>query len=427
MGFAGWLIAIGALLIVMYATSHIVARLPASPALIYFAIGIAAGPWGFDWLHPDPEAHAALLEHACELALVVSLFVTGSTVGSTLRVSHWRTPVRLATVAMTITIALLALFAHTALGFTIGAALFLAAALAPTDPVLASDVQVANAKDRDGLRFGLTGEAGLNDGAALPFVLAGLALLQVEGLAPESTLLWLASAAWGVVGGLGLGAGLGFFTGRWIVRRLRKRVQSEAAEPFLGLGLVAVVYGLATALHAYGFLAVFAASVALQWAAAGEGRREGTQAGAADRPIEALQQFNADLERLLEFAIVIVAGALFTIVDVPLSAIAVAAVLFLAIRPASVLIALRGTPLVREQRALASWFGIRGVGSLYYVFFALAHGWHGAEAERALGIVLGVVAISIFVHGISVTPLMSAYERHARWSARRKATTTRRA
>ena len=124
MGFAGWLVAIGGLLIVMYATSHVVARLPASPALIYFTIGIAVGPWGFDWLHPDPDAHAALLEPACELALVVSLFVTGSTVGSTLRVSHWRTPVRLATVAMVITIALLALFAHAVLGFAMGACVF---------------------------------------------------------------------------------------------------------------------------------------------------------------------------------------------------------------------------------------------------------------------------------------------------------------
>src|SRR3954465_4265831 len=115
MGFAGWVVAIGALLIVMYATSHIVARLPASPALVYFTIGIAIGPWGLDWLHPDVDEHAALLERACELALVVSLFVTGSNVGSTLRASHWRTPVRLATVAMVITIALLALFAHAVL------------------------------------------------------------------------------------------------------------------------------------------------------------------------------------------------------------------------------------------------------------------------------------------------------------------------
>src|SRR5689334_933593 len=185
MGFAGWLIAIGGLLVAMYATSHVVARVPASPALVYFVIGLALGPWGFDWLHLDVDAHGTLLERACELALVVSLFVSGSAVGSTLRVAYWRAPVRLATVAMVITIALLAGFVHVALGFSLAASLFLAAALAPTDPVLASDVQVADAQDRDRLRFGLTGEAGLNDGAALPFVLAGLALLPIDGLAPE--------------------------------------------------------------------------------------------------------------------------------------------------------------------------------------------------------------------------------------------------
>jgi len=429
MGFAGWLIAIGGLLVAMYATSHIVARLPVSPALLYFAVGLALGPWGFDWLHPDPEANAELLERACELALVVSLFVTGSAVGSTLRVSRWRAPVRLASVSMLVTIALVALFAHVVLGFGAGAALFLAAALAPTDPVLASEVQVADASDRDRLRFALTGEAGLNDGAALPFVLTGLALVPVEPLVPGSTLVWIASVTWGVLGGLALGAAAGLVTGRWLLRRTKDGVKSDTAEPFLGLGLVAVVYGSAMPLHLYGFLAVFAASAALQWTVAGEGRAQiATGDAQAAAPIEGLQRFNADLERLLEFAIVIVAGALFAASDVPLEAIAVAAVLFLVVRPLSVFIGLRGTPLGREQLALAAWFGIRGVGSLYYAFFAVAHGWRGEEAGRAVGIVLGVVAISIFVHGISVTPLMSAYERRrSAWATRRKGTTTPRA
>jgi NhaP-type Na+/H+ or K+/H+ antiporter len=124
-------------------------------------------------------------------------------------------------------------------------------------------------------------------------------------------------------------------------------------------------------------------------------------------------------------AVVIVVGALFAIVKVPLEAIAVAVALFVVIRPLSVLAALWGVPLEREQRALACWFGIRGVGSLCYVFYALTHGWEGAEAERVLGIVLGVVAISIFLHGISVTPLMSTYERHAGMVRRRKRPTVK--
>ena len=151
--------------------------MPASPALVYFVVGMALGPWGFDWLHPDPARHAVMLERACELAVIVSLFATGSAVGTTLRVAHWRVPVRLATVAMMLTIGLIALFAYFVLGLAAGAAVLLAGALAPTDPVLAGDVQVADAQDRDRLRFGLTGEAGLNDGAAFPFVLLGLALI----------------------------------------------------------------------------------------------------------------------------------------------------------------------------------------------------------------------------------------------------------
>lgn len=421
MEFAGWLIAIGVLLVAIHASSHVVARVPASPAIVYFVLGMALGPWGFDWLHPDPVKHTAVLERACELALIVSLFATGSAVGTTLRVAHWRVPVRLASVAMVLTIALIALFAHFVLGLGAGAAVLLAGALAPTDPVLAGDVQVADAQDRDRLRFGLTGEAGLNDGAALPFVLLGLAMLAGDEAGPREWGSLAFAAAWGAAGGLALGAALGLVAGRWVVRRVRAGVQSVGTDAFFGLGLVAVAYGAALMIDAYGFLAVFAAAVALQWTVAGEGRKEKGESGAPHPAIAPLQQFNSDLESLFEFAVVIVVGALFTIVAVPIETLAVAIVLFLIVRPLSVLVALGGVPLEREQRALACWFGIRGVGSLYYIFFALSHGWQGAEAERTLGIVLGVVAASIFLHGISVTPLMSAYERRARaWGARRK-------
>jgi NhaP-type Na+/H+ or K+/H+ antiporter len=137
-----------------------------------------------------------------------------------------------------------------------------------------------------------------------------------------------------------------------------------------------------------------------------------------------MQQFNADLESLFEFAVVIVIGALLTAVSIPVSAVALALVLFVLVRPIAVLVALAGVELEQEQRLLAGWFGIRGVGSLYYIFFAITHEWRGPEADYVLGLVLGVVASSIVLHGISVTPLMRAYERNARaWLARRKRTT----
>ena len=434
MDFSLWLIAIGVLLVVIHASSHVVARLPLSPAIVYFLFGMAIGPWGFDWVHVDPTGHPLLIERLCELAVLISLFATGSNLGSTLRGRHWGVPLRLATVGMLVTIAATAAFAYWALDMSAGAAIILAAALAPTDPVLAGDVQVSDAHDRDRLRFGLTGEAGLNDGAAFPFVMLGMGLLSLHDLGPGGWRWWAIDFAWAVAGGLAIGAILGLALGRWVLHRLRTGTNETGPDAFLGLGLVAVAYGIAVTVNAYGFLAVFAAAVALQWTVTESPQRDAAHKGkAAPMPppgeralaIAALQEFNSGLESLFEFGVVIMLGVLFTVVPIPWEALVVAIVLFVVIRPAAVFVALQRTPLEGMQRALAGWFGIRGVGSIYYAMFALNHGWVGPDAERMLGIVLGVVAASIFLHGISVTPLMTAYERQRARIARRKKKPTR--
>ena len=419
MEFSVWLIAIGGLLLVVHASNHLVARLPLSPAVLYFLVGALLGPWGFEWLSVDPARHAQLIERLCELAVLVSLFAAGSNVGTTLRGRHWGVPLRLASVAMVLTIVALAGFAYAVLEFPLGAAILLAAALAPTDPVLAGDVQVADPTDRDRLRFGLTGEAGLNDGAAFPFVMLGLGLLSLHDLGAGGWRWWVVDLAWAVTAGLGIGAGLGLGLGRWMLHRMRAGTSNAGSHAFLGLGLVAVAYGIAVVVHAYGFLAVFAAAVALQWTVSGADAARGAHPENEDASaIVALQRFNSDLESLFEFGLVIMLGALFAVVRIPLASLAVACMLFFIIRPAAVFLALRGTAMHGEQRALAAWFGIRGVGSMYYAFFALNHGWEGDAAQSTLGIILGVVVASIFAHGVSVTPLMTAYERHVR--ARKK-------
>jgi sodium/hydrogen antiporter len=437
MDFSIWLIAIGVLLVVIHASSHVVARLPLSPAIVYFLFGMAIGPWGFDWVRVDAGRHSLLIERLCELAVLISLFATGSNLGSTLRGRHWGVPLRLATVGMLVTIAATAAFAYWALDMPAGAALILAAALAPTDPVLAGDVQVSDARDRDRLRFGLTGEAGLNDGAAFPFVMLGMGLLSLHELGPGMWRWWAIDLAWAVVGGLAIGAVLGLTLGRWVLHRLRTGTNETGPDAFLGLGLVAVAYGIAVAVNAYGFLAVFAAAVALQWTVTESGESSAAQKGtAAPMPraseralaIAALQEFNSGLESLFEFGVVIMLGVLFTMVPIPWEALAVAIVLFVVIRPVAVFVALQRTRLEGMQRTLVAWFGIRGVGSIYYAMFALNHGWIGVDAERMLGIVLGVVAASIFLHGISVTPLMTAYEgQRARIAQRKKKPTSERA
>lgn len=423
MEFTYWVIGIGALLLAMSLGGAVIARSPLSPAIIYFALGVVLGPWGADWLTVDPLRHASLIERMCEVAVLVSLFATGSNVGGTLRGRHWNVPIRLASAAMVITIAGLTAFAFGVLHLSLGASILLAAILAPTDPVLASGVQVADAGDRDRLRFGLPGEAGLNDGAAFPFVMLGLGLLSLHDLGAGGWRWLVVDVAWAVAGGLVVGAILGAVLGRWLVRSYREDAGEAGNDAFLGLGLVAVAYGVAMVLHAYAFLAVFAAAVALQWTVSGAGSTHRTEpspapdavppegASASEDIVAPIQRFNEHLESLFEFGVMLVIGAFFATVHIPLASLAVIGTLFFVIRPLSVYLGLYGARLDRHQRVLASWFGIRGVGSLYYVMYAMTNGLSAATAEHLLGIVTAVIAASVVLHGVSVTPLMTLYGR----------------
>lgn len=419
-----WFIGIGAILILMNMSSALIARLPLSLAIFYLAIGLGVGPHGMDWLAIEPLQLSTTLETVCEIAVLVSLFATGSSVGSTLRRRHWSVPIRLASVAMLTTILLLTGLFYWALGFSLGAAILLAAILAPTDPVLAGDVQVIHQDDRDRLRFGLTGEGGLNDGAAFPFVMLGLGLLGLHDMGNLGWQWWAVDLAWSVVGGVLVGGLLGTVLGRWLLARNAADAAASGSDAFLGLGLVALAYGAAVALHASGFLAVFTASVALQWSVSPTGRREGgitsvqdavlaaaSPVAPATKPALPLQRFNEHLASLLEFGIVVIIGTMVGAVRIPLEALVVIAALFLVIRPLSVVLALRGGHLAPGQTLLASWFGIRGVGSLYYAMYAINQGVNGDDAQRLLGITVAVIVASILLHGISVTPLMAIYER----------------
>jgi len=419
-----WFIGIGSLLIVMNLASALIARLPLSLAILYLVIGIAIGPAGMGWVSVDPFLHSNALETISEVAVLVSLFACGSQVGSTLRGRHWSIPIRLASVAMLSTVVLLTAVAYWGLGFSLGAAVLLAAIIAPTDPVLAGDVQVLDQRDRDRLRFGLTGEGGLNDGAAFPFVMLGLGLLGLHPLGEYGWRWWAIDLAWAVVGGLLIGSAFGVALGRWLLARNGNAASASGSDAFLGLGLMAIAYGTALALQTYGFLAVFSASVALQWTVTGarsksagivdpkpENATGSPTAAATSRLAAPLQRFNEHLASLFEFGVVVIIGIMFAVVRIPLDAVIIIVALFVVIRPAAVMLALRHDPLAPGQTVLASWFGIRGVSSLYYVMYAINHGVDDQNAQRLLGITVAVIVVSILLHGISVTPLMALYER----------------
>src|SRR5688500_5802804 len=163
-GLTFWYLIAGGVLIAMALAGSVIRRLPLSTSTLYLLIGLVLGPMVLGRIRLDAIDDAALLHRLAEVAVIVSLFTAGLKIRMKWRDRRWRTVVRLASVSMIITVALVACAGVWGLGLTWGAAILLGAILAPTDPVLASDVQLEDAFDRDEVRFSLTGEAGLNDG-----------------------------------------------------------------------------------------------------------------------------------------------------------------------------------------------------------------------------------------------------------------------
>ena len=179
--FTWWFIVVGAVFLLMALSSSLLARLPLSTAMLYLGVGILIGPHALGLITIDPIAQAEIIERITEVAVIISLFSAGLKLQMPRRDPFRRLPVILASWSMLLTVGLITLVGTLVLGLPLGAAVLLGAVLAPTDPVLASDVQVTGPRDRDRLRFTLTGEAGLNDGTAFPFVMLGLGLLGLEG------------------------------------------------------------------------------------------------------------------------------------------------------------------------------------------------------------------------------------------------------
>jgi NhaP-type Na+/H+ or K+/H+ antiporter len=332
---------------------------------------------------------------------------------------------------MTLTVAAIAVAGVYGMQLSWGAAILLGAILAPTDPVLASDVQVEHPFDYDPLRFSLTGEAGFNDGTAFPFVMLGLGLLGLHEIGPFG-LRWIAvDVLWAITGALAIGALLGTAVARFVLYLRREHREGVGLDDFLAMGLIAISYGIALICHTYGFLAVFAAGLAMRRMERRETSSDAKQppsANGADAqraeelatdPVaapavmaEAVLNFNEQLERLGELLVVVMIGAMLSWNLVPSHAAWFLPLLFLVVRPLAVAIGLLGTDTPSNEKRLTAWFGIRGIGSLYYLMYAVVHGLPESDARLLIALTLSTIAVSIVLHGISVTPLMKWYGRN---------------
>ncbi|TDO66621.1 NhaP-type Na+/H+ or K+/H+ antiporter [Kribbella sp. VKM Ac-2571] len=381
-------------------------RYAVSAPIAFVGAGMLLG-LAVDRTHLSPIAEPTLTKHLAALTVIVALMGVGLAIDRPINLFTWTVTWRLLFVAMPAGIAAL-----TGVGWLLGlapaTALLVAAVLAPTDPVLASDVQVdgpttgedAELDEDDEVRFALTSEAGLNDGLAAPFVYLAV-FIATKSLSPWQ---WI---AWDVVGkaviGVAIGVGAGWLLGRMTFSAPSRSLRlSESREPVLALAMTLGVYGLTQVLHGYGFIAAFVAALTL-------------------RSVESKHEFHGELhdfigelEHILTWGVLLLLGAAVTaglLEPLTSTGAAVGVLLVVVVRPLLGWLSLARSELRRSERWAISAFGVRGVSSVYYL---AATGAQFRDELPWLWATLGFTMIlSVVVHGIAATPVMRFLERRS--------------
>ena len=357
---------------------------------------------GFD---PLPQTYPEITERLTEFVVIIALMGAGLKIDRVFHVKRWGVTWRLLGATMLLSIAAITLLGWTVLGLGLAGSILLAATMAPTDPVLASDIQVGAPREgrEDEVRFGLTSEAGLNDGLAFPFVNLAIALaLAASGAKPDWFVEWLTvSVLWEIGAGLGIGWAIGWLFG-WLTFTIPVSTRLAATrDGFIVLAATFLSYSITEMLHCYGFLAVFITALAFRHADRDH-----------DFHVE-MHDFIEQIERMAMMVVLVLFGG--ALVSGLLSALrpldVLAAVLVvLVVRPLTGWIGLLGWNRPVREKLILAFFGIRGVGSFYY----LAYGLNAAPfdgGDRLWAIVGLICLMSILLHGITVTPIMRRFDR----------------
>ncbi|MGB3190227.1 MAG: sodium:proton antiporter [Limnoraphis sp.] len=377
-----------------------ISRLPLSYALIYLSVGIILSPYGLNIISLRPNTQ--FLERLSELVVIISLFGCGLKMNRPLNLTSWNITVRLIGGLMPFSIFAVAIITHFLLKLSWGEAILFGAILAPTDPVLASEVQLNHPNDPDELRFGLTSEGGLNDALAFPFVYFGIHWLKDENWQNWFKQWVVIDLIWAIFAGIVMGIVITQSI-VWIDRQLLKiRPTNNIMEDFIAISIILATYSLTELVNGYGFLAVFVGGIVA--------RKNYKQEAKPFSQLEFIEQ----IEKLLEVVTILLLGSLLRIEPIikyiP-AAILIAGLLIFVIRPLGTWLFTIGTGFNNLKRLLLGWFGIRGVGSIYYLNYALGEGLQGSVGELMAWSVYIIVTISIIIHGISSTPLMNWYEK----------------
>ena len=391
---------IGAAALLMAWLPQLLDERPLSYPIVFLLLGGGLYLLPIKLIPVDTFYHEDLIVRLTELCVIVTLMGTGIKINREFSWRDWHIPLRLVTITMLCCIGGVALLGWGWLGLSPAAAVLLGAVLAPTDPVLASEVQVGppSQEKEDHVRFSLTAEAGLNDGMAFPFT--WLAVVMAVSFSTGEPWLkeWLLrDLLYRVVAGVALGYGIGRLLA-WLLFYLPRKTRfPKTRDGFVALSATLLVYGVTELAHGYGFIAVFVAGITIS---AAEERHEYRQE---------LHSFTDQIERLLMVIVLIpFAGALVTtdlLHHLTWKGAGLGLLLLFVIRPLSAMLTLVRTPLSFREKLAVSFFGIRGIGSFFYLAFALDRVAF-AEAAELWSITAFIVLVSIVLHGISASPVM---------------------
>jgi NhaP-type Na+/H+ or K+/H+ antiporter len=380
-------------------------RMPLSLPILCIAIGMLLA-WSPYPLLPlfNPLENRQFTERMTEIVVIVALMGAGLKIDRPIGWRRWQTAWRLLGVAMPLTIGAIALLGHWILGLGLASALLLGASLAPTDPVLASDIQVGppGSGVEDEVRFALTSEAGLNDGLSFPFVHLAIAIALAAKDGSAILQHWAAvDIVWRLVTGATIGWGSGKLFG-WLAFMVSDRSLSRTNDGFVALGMTFAAYGVTQLLGGYGFVAVFLAALVFR-----DAERE-------HNFHQQLHDFAEQIERLLMMVLLVCLGSIAAsgplLADIDWRIVAVAALTLAVIRPVLGWLSLVGTGHTTGESIIIAIFGIRGLGSIYYLAYATGHADFD-NVEVIWATVLFIVLASIVAHGVAVTPTMRWIDR----------------
>lgn len=369
--------------------------------IVYLTLGALTYLLPVELPAPDPIWQEEYVVHLTELSVIISLMGTGLKIRRKVNWRNWQVPLRLVSITMLFCIGGLALLGWGVLGLSAAAAILLGAVLAPTDPVLAEQVQVGppNEVEEDDVRFSLTAEAGLNDGMAFPFTwLAVVIAIAAQTTDPEWLSGWLLrDLLYRII----VGAAVGYALGRGLAYLIFKlpRTSSwfpKAQEGFVALSATLVVYGATELLHGYGFIAVFVAAITMSNC---EPEHDyNTQ----------MHDFINQVERILMVILLIVfGGSLVTglLNYLTWQGAAVGLLFLFVIRPIGGYLGMWGIKLPAREKVAISFFGIRGIGSFFYLSFALDK-IDFAEAGQLWAVAGFIVLVSVVLHGVTASKAM---------------------